>query len=58
MKHISECFGWFLDLIEARFLESDHKNASLIIDQVLIIRESGGTKEQFVLLADLMAVDK
>jgi hypothetical protein len=54
MQHISNCFDWFLDLVEERFLYSDHPNASLIIDQVLVIREDGCSKQALEMLARLM----
>ena len=54
MQHISKCFGWFLDFVEDRFLYSDHPNASLNIDQVLIIREEGCNKVNMEVLARLM----
>jgi hypothetical protein len=54
MEHISKCFGWFLDGVEAHFIDSDHPNASLIIDQVLVIREEGCNRDNMEVLAQLM----
>jgi len=54
MQHISTCFGWFLDGLEAHFIDSDHPNASLIIDQILVIREDGSDKKSMDVLASLM----
>ena len=54
MQHISNCLNWFLDLVEERFLYSDHPNASRIIDQVFVIREEGCSKQALEVLARLM----
>jgi len=58
MNHISLCFNWFLDEVENHFISSDHPRASLVIDQVVVIRDSGVTKERFELLSNLMSVEE
>ena len=39
MQHISTCFLPVLDLIEKKFVESPHPNASKIVDYCLLIRD-------------------